>query len=217
MNDPGPPSPVADTLGGDPTLVLPEFDRPPVDPVPLLQRWIADAIDRCVREPLALSLATVGEHGRPSSRVVLLKAVDAGGLVFSSHYAGRKGRELAATPFAAATLYWRETLQQINVSGPVTRLTTAASDALFAERPRSAQATTAASIQSAPLSDPTALRERAAALLRADGAIARPADWGGYRLELDRIEFWHGSPDRLHRRLEYVRHDDHWAPSRLQP
>lgn len=217
MTAPGTPPLTAETLGGDATLVLPELERPPADPIALLEAWIAGAVDRGVREPLALTLATVGEDGRPSSRIVLLKAVDARGLVFTSHYGGRKGRELAATPFAAATIYWRETLQQVNVAGPVRRLEAAESDALFAERPRSAQATTAASTQSAPLVDPTALRERAAALVRGDAAIPRPDDWGGYRLEPDQIEFWHGSPDRLHRRLAYDRRDGAWAATRLQP
>ena len=62
-----------ETLSGDPTLVLPEFEAPPEDPLPLLDRWLQLADERGVREPRALALATADAEGRPSSRIVLLK------------------------------------------------------------------------------------------------------------------------------------------------
>jgi pyridoxine/pyridoxamine 5'-phosphate oxidase len=101
-----------ETLSGDPTLELPEFDDPPADPLPLLERWLRLADERGVREPRALALATADAEGRPSSRILLLKQVTPA-LVFSGSYESRKGRELAANPRAAGTLYWRETLQQV--------------------------------------------------------------------------------------------------------
>lgn len=205
------------TLAGDTTLELPEFDNPPVDPIGLLQTWIEGALERRVREPLALALATTDGHGAPSSRIVLLKALDARGIVFTSHHSSRKGRDLSAVPRAAATLYWRETAQQVNVAGGVELLTDEESDALFAERPRAAQATTAASEQSRVLSDECELHRRADQLLHRDGAIARPRHWGGYRLVLEHIEFWHGSRDRFHRRLQYGLTGGCWDAVRLQP
>ena len=38
----------------------------------------------------------------------------------------------------------------------------------------------------------------------------RPAEWGGYCLQPERVEFWQGRPDRLHDRLDYRLHDGHW-------
>jgi pyridoxine/pyridoxamine 5'-phosphate oxidase len=55
-----------ETLSGDPTLELPEFDSPPEDPLPLLERWLRTADERGVREPRALALATADGEGRPS-------------------------------------------------------------------------------------------------------------------------------------------------------
>ena len=52
-------------------------------------------------EPTAMTLATVGEGGRPSARTVLLKAFDARGFVFYTNFDSRKGRQLAANPQAA--------------------------------------------------------------------------------------------------------------------
>ncbi|HEX6153517.1 MAG TPA: pyridoxal 5'-phosphate synthase [Solirubrobacterales bacterium] len=205
-----------ETLTGDPTLVLPEFEAPPEDPLPLLERWLRMADERGVREPRALALATADAEGRPSSRTLLLKEI-APALVFAGSYESRKGRDLAVNPRAAGTLYWRETLQQIVVEGPVAKLSEAESDAIFGERPQAGQATTVASEQGKSLTDPAELREAANALAHRSEPLHRPRRWGGYRLDPDLIEFWHGSPDRLHRRLLYVKEDGRWTHQRLQP
>lgn len=192
MNDPHGAERI-ETLSGDPTLELPEFEAPPEDPLPLLDRWLRMADERGAREPRALALATADGEGRPSNRIVLLKQI-APTVVFAFSSASRKGRELEANPRAAGTLYWRETLQQIVFEGPVAKLSEAESDALFAERPRRGQATTVASNQGETLADPEGLRARAAALAEGEEALRRPSDWRGYRLDPDLIEFWHDSP-----------------------
>jgi pyridoxamine 5'-phosphate oxidase len=205
-----------ETLSGDASLGLPEFEAPPDDPLPLLESWLRSADARGVREPRALALATADADGRPSNRVVLLKQVTPA-VVFAFSSKSRKGRELAANPRAAGTLYWRETLQQVVFEGPVERMSAEESDRLFAERPPAGQATTVASNQGEALDDPERLRREAAQLTEADEPLPRPEDWGGYRLDPDLVEFWHGSPDRLHRRLLYIKSDGTWTHKRLQP
>lgn len=203
-----------ETLSGDPTLELPEFDSPPEDPLSLLQRWLRTADERGVREPRALALATADNEGRPSVRTLLVKQLSPT-LVFAGSYDSRKGRDLAANPRAAGMLYWRETLQQITIEGPVERLSAEESDALFAERPAAGRATTVASDQGAALADPEALRQKADEL---DGEeLRRPSNWGGFRLDPDLVEFWHGTPTRLHRRLLYIKGEGGWSHRRLQP
>ncbi len=208
---------MSDTLSGDESLELPEFDAPPQDPLPLLKRWLDLAAERGVREPLAVVLSTVDASGRPAGRVVLLKEVADGALVFTSHTGSRKGCHLQARPYAAMTFYWRETLQQLCVSGPVELLPDEQSSALFAERPLAAQATTVVSRQSQPLTDERALHEQAEALIAAGQVLARPEGWAGYRLVPQRVEFWQGRASRLHRRLEYTMQDGRWIHRRLQP
>lgn len=208
------------TLSGDPTLRLPEFDDPPADPVPLLRQWCERAVERGVREPYAAVLATADETGRPSTRVLLVKDVDPRGLVLTSFEGSRKGRDLAVRPWASLTFHWRETLQQLTVAGPVEKVTAEESDKLFAERPLAAQATTAVTRQSRPLEDEADLRRRAGELIDAGLRLDRPAEWTGYRLVPWSVEFWYGSPDRLHRRLSYDRAPDPphpWTHRRLQP
>jgi dihydrophenazinedicarboxylate synthase len=205
-----------ETLSGDQNLVLPEFDAPPAEPLALLERWLAAAEKRGVREPRALALATAGADGRPSVRTLLVKQLTPT-LVFAGSYESRKGRDLAANPRAAGTLYWRETLQQITIEGPVERLSEEESDEIFGERPPKARATTVASSQGEPLDDPARLRAAAGALDERDEPPRRPERWGGWRLDPDLVEFWHGSPDRLHRRLLYIKGEAGWENKRLQP
>ncbi|WP_328474324.1 pyridoxal 5'-phosphate synthase [Actinoplanes sp. NBC_00393] len=167
----------AETLTGDATLALPEFDAPPADPLGLLRAWLDAAVAHGVREPYAMVLATADAAGSPSSRVLLLKAADTRGLIFTTSAGSRKGADLAVRPFASATFYWRETLQQLHVAGPVRQLPEQESDALFAQRPAGARATTAASRQSAPLDDAAALARRATDLLASGDAVPRPPGW----------------------------------------
>ncbi|MDH6622290.1 pyridoxamine-phosphate oxidase [Streptomyces sp. LBL] len=211
------PQTKSNTLSGDESIVLPEFDAPPADPVALAHEWIASAKARGVREPLAVSLATADAASRPTTRVVLIKELTAEGFVFTSHTGSRKGRDLKANPFASVNFYWRETLQQITAAGRVISLSTERSDELFAERPVAAQATTAVSTQSTPLSDEDELHARANELIDAGVPLPRPVGWGGYLLIPDEIQFWQGKASRLHRRLIYTRTAGGWDSERLQP
>lgn len=216
---------MTDTLGGDETLVLREFDEPPAEPLALARQWMRDSVTRGVREPFVASLATVGREAddaalKPSSRMVLVKEVDDTGFIFTTDASSRKGHELESTPFASIVFYWRETMQQLKVEGEVQKLEAPASDRLFAERPREAQATTVVSAQGRPLVDERAMADAARALCDADAPIPRPADWSGYRVVPTSIEFWQGRTDRLHRRLAYRRSSGDaagWQWERLQP
>ncbi|WP_285115176.1 pyridoxal 5'-phosphate synthase [Leifsonia sp. fls2-241-R2A-40a] len=208
---------MAHTLTGDADLFLPEFDDPPAEPGGLLAEWLERARGRGVREALAATLATTGGDGAPDARTVALTGLAADGVTFGTSELSRKGRELAADPRAAVVLYWRELLQQLRIHGTVERMDEAGSDAMFARRGREAQAATTVSEQDAPLDDLDLLRAAARDVLAAEGPIGRPEHWYGYRVVPSTIEFWHGSPDRLHRRLRYDRGDGGWSVLRLQP
>lgn len=206
-----------ETLTGQVDLDFPEYDAPPPEPIGLVRSWLAEAAERGVREPRALALATADVHGRASSRIVAITAVTDRGLVFTSHSSSQKGRELAATGWASGVLYWRETGQQIIVSGPAARLSDAESDALWFARPAPLHSMSTVSRQSEPLEDAAALRAEARSLEVVGAPLPRPDRFVGYLLEPAAIEFWCSSSDRLHRRLRYDRDDRRWRTSRLQP
>src|SRR5258708_1715545 len=75
-------------------------------PFTQFQRWLDEAVAAELPEPTAMTLATVGETGRPSTRVVLLKGFDERGPVWYTNYQSRKGRELAANAHAALQFHW---------------------------------------------------------------------------------------------------------------
>jgi len=205
------------TLTGDPALVDPGFEKPPENPMLLFQRWLETADKMKVCEPRSMLLATVDCDQRPSSRVLLLKNCDERGVVFSTGEESAKGKDLLLNPWAAGSLWWRETLQQINFQGKVIQLSGKRSDEIFQARPREAQAVAVISKQSTPLKDEVSLREQVSQLIQSGEKIERPAKWHAYYLAVESIEFWHGSKDRFHQRLRYDLVDQAWHHQRLQP
>jgi pyridoxamine 5'-phosphate oxidase len=189
------------------------------DPLRQFAAWLDEAIRSAALEPSAMTLATAGADGRPSARVVLLKAVDPGGFVFYTSFDSAKGRDLATNPRAALVFFWAELERQVRIEGDVEQVTDADADAYFARRPRQSRLSALASPQSAIVPDRAWLDARVAELARQypGDDVPRPARWGGYRVAPRVIEFWQGRPSRLHDRLRYTRQSLGWSLARLAP
>ena len=116
---------------------LPAFDpaTAPADPVALFRQWLDEALAAGVPQPHAFSLATADADAKPSSRMLILKNIDDQGWHFATATTSRKGRELAANPWAAMNFYWWPLGRQVRVCGPVVALSAEASAADWADRP----------------------------------------------------------------------------------
>jgi pyridoxamine 5'-phosphate oxidase len=195
-----------------------EEDDAAIDPLRQFETWMKEAFAAKVPEPNAMTVATVGADGRPSTRVVLIKGFDERGIVWFTNYDSRKGRELALHPFAALQFHWVELERVVRIEGPVERVDAAESDAYFASRPLDSRIGAWASPQSEVIGSRGVLVANAAKYAaRFMMNPPRPPHWGGFRLRPDGWEFWQGRKSRLHDRLRYRLVDGTWTRERLAP
>lgn len=180
--------------------------------------WMNEAMAAQVPEPNAMTLATVGADGRPSTRIVLIKGLDARGIVWYTNYESRKGRELAHNALAALQFHWVELERVVRVEGRVEKVSDEESDAYYRSRPLDSRLGAWASPQSQVISSRAVLVANAAKAAAQHGLNpSRPPHWGGYRLLPDTWEFWQGRKSRLHDRLRYRLVDGKWLRERLAP
>ena len=193
----------------------------PADPMDLFARWMADVVAIGLPEPTAMALATVSADGRPRARMVLLKSYDASGFTFYTNRTSRKASDLADVPRASLLFPWYAIQRQVIIEGTVTQLTMEDSEPYFHSRPHGSQLGAWASRQSTVLRSRAELDDRYAELAGRwpEGTtVPMPDFWGGYRVEPQIIEFWHGRVSRMHDRFRYRRDaGGAWAPERLAP
>jgi pyridoxamine 5'-phosphate oxidase len=193
----------------------------PADPMDLFARWMADVVAIGLPEPTAMALATVSADGRPRARMVLLKAYDASGFTFYTNRTSRKASDLADVPRASLLFPWYAIQRQVIIEGTVTQLTMEESEPYFHSRPHGSQLGAWASRQSTVLHSRAELDDRYAELAQRwpEGTtVPMPGFWGGYRVEPQIIEFWHGRVSRMHDRFRYRRDaGGTWVPERLAP
>jgi pyridoxamine 5'-phosphate oxidase len=198
----------------------PPLDAEHVDPAPVRQfeRWLAAAREAGVRQPEAMTLATVTPDGRPAARNVLLRGLDDRGFAFYTNLESAKAADLAHEPYASLVFHWREVERQVRVSGPVNQLSRDEATRYWETRPRGHRIGAWASAQSQVVTREeldAAVAETEARF--ADEGPPLPPFWGGYVVGVDELELWQGRVNRLHDRLRYRRVGDRFVIERLAP
>jgi pyridoxamine 5'-phosphate oxidase len=193
----------------------------PADPIAGFLGWLDQARTAGLHEPNAMVVSSVDTSGAPSSRMVLLKSVDARGFVFYTNLQSRKGVDLVKHPAAALLFPWHPLERQLRIEGTASTVDPAEADSYFASRPRGSQLGAWASPQSQSVPNREFLEARYAHEVdrfAASEAVPRPPHWGGFVVRPHRMEFWQGRPGRMHDRISFDRIDENvWSSSRLAP
>jgi pyridoxamine 5'-phosphate oxidase len=193
--------------------------QPGGDPIALFKNWFQEALDAGVKEPTAMTLATVGENGQPDARMVLLKSADEHGFVFYTNLGSAKAKALQHDPRVALCFYWDKIDKQVRVRGRAERVSDDEADAYFSTRPRLSQIGAWASKQSQPMRGYFELEtEVAKTIVRFGvGEVPRPPFWSGFCVVPEQIELWKQKPFRRHERILYTRATDGWKKQWLYP
>ena len=196
-----------------------ERDALAQDPYAQFQNWLAQAIEAGLKDPTAMTLATVDKEGQPHQRIVLLKHVDSLGFVFFTNYSSNKAKDIEINTKVCLHFPWHTMERQVKVVGVAQKVSYKESLSYFLSRPRESQIAAWASAQSTRISSRQFLLSQFDAIKTkfAKGEVPLPDFWGGYRVHVESVEFWQGRENRLHDRFEYRREGDDWVTERLSP
>lgn len=190
------------------------------NPIELYKKWAGEAkMDRQIKEPTAVALATSSKSGVPSVRMVLIKQADENGFVFYTNLESRKSLDLFENPVASFCQHWMPMEKQIRVDGNVEQLDDQQADQYFNTRDTLSRIGAWASRQSRVMEDKFELEKRVAKYTAefALKKIVRPDHWSGFRIVPYRIEFWQAKAFRLHDRIEFIKTDQIWKGQYLFP
>lgn len=199
------------------SLSLDEIGDNPID---FFKKWFKEAekSDQII-ESNAMTVSTIDESNKPSSRVVLLKEIKDDSLIFFTNYKSKKGMAIDKNPNICASFYWAPLERQVIFKGIAKKTSDKYSDIYFKSRPFSSQVGAIVSNQSQIISSYDDLLIKYDKFLTENKGsnLKRPNHWGGIELVVQEIEFWQGRENRLHNRVISNLIDGKWEHNILSP
>jgi len=188
-------------------------------PLQLLTDWVQEAKDLGMAEPDAMNLATVDEKGNPHNRMVLMRHITEREIGFFTNLNSSKAADIFATQRTSSTLWWPQLERQVRIEGTAAEMPRNIVEEYFQSRPRNSQIAAWASKQSTELTSMERLHEefRQFELKFSDKIVPTPTFWGGFTINVDKIEYWHGKPFRLHERVILTKEENNWSMTRIYP
>ena len=191
------------------------------NPLKLFEEWFNKAKKTEINDPNALALATVGQNGIPSVRMVLLKDFNKKGFVFYTNLNSRKSTEIKFNLNASMCFHWKSLLRQVRITGKLSNVSDVDADNYYNSRSYGSRIGAWASNQSSILKSRDELIKSIEEFKKKfpnEKNIPRPKHWSGWNLNPVEIEFWLDGKDRIHERLRYTKkNNNNWERNLLSP
>ena len=190
------------------------------NPIDLFKEWFEEAKKTENNDPNAVAVGTVNNEGYPSVRMVLLKDFDDNGFVFYTNFNSDKSKAIKLNPKISMCFHWKSLLRQIRIIGIASKVSDKEADHYFDSRSYGSRIGAWASDQSSVLNSREDLLksiEKYKEKYPNENKVPRPANWSGWRLRPEEIEFWLDGENRIHERLKYIKNNNIWEKVLLSP
>ena len=195
------------------------FDSISQEPLLEVKKFLEQARDKNLSDWNGMTVSTVDDEQRPTSRVVLLKKFTDDGLFFYTNYESKKGKDISKNKNVALNFWWRELQVQIRISGSISEASRSESEEYFNSRPKGSRISAIVSKQSEEIESFESFQkivEKAINNLD-EKDIKLPDHCGMYKIMPSQIEIWKEGEFRRHERTLYKLEGKKWIKSYLSP
>ncbi len=195
------------------------FDSITQEPLLEVKYFLEQARDKDLRDWNGMTVSTVNEDQRPSSRVVLLKKFTDDGLFFYTNYKSKKGQDISKNKNVSVNFWWRELQVQIRISGSISEASRSESEEYFNSRPKGSRISAIVSKQSEEIESFESFQKKVEKAINNidEKDIKLPDHCGMYKIMPVEIEIWKEGEFRRHERTLYKSEGKKWVKSYLSP
>ena len=195
------------------------FDSITQEPFLEIKYFLEQARDLDLKDWNGMTVSTVDEDQRPSSRVVLLKKFTDDGLFFYTNYKSKKGQDISKNNNVSVNFWWRELQVQIRISGSISEASRSESEEYFNSRPKGSRISAIVSKQSEEIESFESFQKTVEEAINNldEKDIKLPDHCGMYKIMPVEIEIWKEGEFRRHERTLFKSKGKKWVKSYLSP
>ena len=195
------------------------FDSISQEPFLEIKYFLEQARDKKLQDWNGMTVSTVDEDQRPSSRVVLLKKFTDDGLFFYTNYKSKKGQDISKNNNVSVNFWWRELQVQIRISGTISKVSRQESEEYFNSRPKGSRISAIVSKQSEEIDSFESFQKKVEEAINSleEKDIKLPDHCGMYKIIPNQIEIWKEGEFRRHERTLFKLEGKKWLKSYLSP
>ena len=195
------------------------FDSISQEPLLEVKNFLELARDQNLSDWNGMTVSTVDDEQRPTSRVVLLKKFTDEGFFFYTNYESKKGKDISKNKNVALNFWWRELQVQIRINGSISKASRSESEEYFNSRPKGSRISAIVSEQSKEIESFESFQKKVQDAIETleDKEIKLPDHCGMYKIIPQQIEIWKEGEFRRHERTLFKLEAQKWIKSYLSP